>query len=974
MSSLAVSAPRVLLVNFSDSDISAEMPYMFYSAGVIFDVFCSKHSWLLKTKFRDKWYEANNEDPQAFINQLSILLISAPYAWVVFLDDQGLRAAHDFLENPRIADKIFPVTIKKHTALMCSKSALSVWSKEYGIRTPDFAVHRQGGDIVNDAAAVSFPLLLKIDRSGGGRGVFLCEDVLSLQRAYDAIPEESKDNLLIQQYISGNNIAVEALYKKGRLLASARSRVMKNKEGEFSASCVREYIPHEGLIQELKKIGNAFGLNGFCSYTFMYDSQKDLHYLVEADLRTHAWFSLSRFAGVSFADAIRAYLADAPCVSIQTPTTQTIRHFLRDIQRSFRYNDVRNIIAWVCNRDGRWKFMPHYDQKFLWGTLIQTVRSTLYQVKILRPFGRAVLYAFKFFVVKKEHLHDATIGKRSFKIFTSYIRKEYVRISIAVFLAVCQTAVLLPVPFLIKRGFDAIVYNGNSQILFSALGWVVALLIVGTAVTLINRYIILAAVKAVISNIRERTLAYVLTRDSFFYTTEDLDAVHSRIVHDTERLDRVMSRFLSTTLPSTLIVIGLAGSLIYLDWFLASIIALCVPLLYVFTKRIGTIVKKNIKIFHKDFSQFSSRVSFALSYNDLISVSGAGNYEMNEQVSRIQSLQESSARIAWLSAVYTALQGNLIVIIGAVVLFVGGTQVLEGVTTVGAVLSFYVALTIATTHARSVLSSIPNMIEGKESMNVLTPYLEHAERPEKPSELPSYFPIVCEGVAFEYGAKKVFENVSFSITKGSVTGIFGESGSGKTTLIRLLLGLYAPLYGHVRAAGHDVHTLHGPSYRSGIGVLPQDPLFFSGSIRENLCYGISVSDTEMVAACVLARIHTTILELPGGYEAHIGHRGVSLSGGERQRLALARAMLRKPQLLILDEPDNNLSIELVTEIIRDIKNAGHTIILISHNQSLSIAADHVLEVAHNTIIEIAPDSAALFMQTNGREVYGQGVH
>lgn len=940
---------HVLLVSLYDSEITSEIPHLFHRAGFGVDVYCSKHSWLLKSRYKDRWYDSTSKDARTFVLDLAELTRDHRYSWVVFLDDAALRAGQDYLAEED-ARRLLPLTDMRYKALAGSKIALSFFSAQKHIRTPLFSIHDGVSDIVTSAKGVPFPLLLKVDRSGGGRGITFCPDIPSLRSAYSALQPERKKGLLIQEYIQGENISVEALYRGGTLIAHARARVLKNVNGEFDGSCVRAYEHRAGLQEELERIGTSFGFDGFCSFTFMYRPEEDAHYLVEADLRPHSWFSLSRFAGVDFADAIRSRMSGVLYAPV--PATKVLRYFSRDIIRNVRRHEMRELLYWLCNIDGRWAYIPAHDRTLFLATFTQIARTFLYDITWLRPVGRRILHAIR--ALKTPALSPRPLDAQVRRRVLGYVREEKRLISFGIIFALLQTISLLPVPFLIKYGLDSIISQQNTTSILVSFGSVIALLITSSLFMLMNRRVALTATKSILSGIRQTLVRYILSRDHAFYANEDIDALHTAIVQNTERFDRALSRLLSQTLPSLFIVTALLCVLFYLNTLLALVLVVCVPLAYAISRRIGRILQKSVRQFYSDFKDFSVGISFVLTLNELISISGSAYRETKRQDERIRALQASGMRMAWLSAVYNAAYGNVVMTAAALILLVGGVEVVRGTMTIGAVLSFYVALNFAATNARAVLSSIPSLIEGQESLRSLLPYLEAVAEPDKPLPYTLSYPIAFTGVSFGYGVKNILKNVSFEIAKGSTTGIFGDSGTGKTTLVRLLLGLYSPSAGTITVGTDDLRMLHAASFRRTVGVLPQDPLFFLGSIKENLTCGSEVASDKLEEICTLCRIHKTILALPEGYDTVIGNRGPSLSGGEKQRLALARALIQNPQLLILDEPDNNLSTKLIIDILSDIKDRGYTVVVISHDESLKTFVDSALLIGGGTVTRASP--------------------
>jgi subfamily B ATP-binding cassette protein HlyB/CyaB len=228
------------------------------------------------------------------------------------------------------------------------------------------------------------------------------------------------------------------------------------------------------------------------------------------------------------------------------------------------------------------------------------------------------------------------------------------------------------------------------------------------------------------------------------------------------------------------------------------------------------------------------------------------------------------------------------------------------------------------------------------------PYTEHSRR-----DLAAQAgDIRIEQLAFRYGEDLplLYERLSFRMAPGTVTAMMGPSGCGKSTLAKLLQGFYLPTHGAIRLDGVDARHLSANELRSYFGVVPQETLLFSGSVRDNLLLANpQASFEEMVAACKVAQIHEVIEQLPKGYDSELGERGTGLSGGQKQRLAIARALLKHPKILIFDEAIANLDAPTAEEFIRTV-NTLHgrvTILFITHALPRSLKVDQVVRLGPN---------------------------
>src|SRR5262249_25126547 len=221
-------------------------------------------------------------------------------------------------------------------------------------------------------------------------------------------------------------------------------------------------------------------------------------------------------------------------------------------------------------------------------------------------------------------------------------------------------------------------------------------------------------------------------------------------------------------------------------------------------------------------------------------------------------------------------------------------------------------------------------------------------------------------VCFRYGCRpNVLERVSLRIPAGKVVAIIGESGSGKSTLLKLLLGFYGPTEGRVLIDGLDVRDFTLSSLRRGIGLVSQEPFLFTGTLRENMALGRPGAPLEEVMeAARAAGLADFIAGLPQRYETVIGERGATLSGGQRQRLAIARALLRRPEILIFDEATSHLDTATERAIQENLKKAlaGKTVVLVAHRLSTIKDADRIYVLHQGRIVEAGAHQQLLTRQ------------
>ncbi len=205
-----------------------------------------------------------------------------------------------------------------------------------------------------------------------------------------------------------------------------------------------------------------------------------------------------------------------------------------------------------------------------------------------------------------------------------------------------------------------------------------------------------------------------------------------------------------------------------------------------------------------------------------------------------------------------------------------------------------------------------------------------------------------DGVTFGYEEKTVLENVSLTFPGKEVTALVGHSGSGKTTILKLLERIYEPDEGRILTGGREIASYNVRAWRENLSYVMQDPPLISGSIRENLLYGINreVSDKELYAVMEQTRLTEFIDSLPDGFDHEVGQFGSKLSGGQRQKIAVANAILTNADVLILDEPTASLDIISTADIVNTVKELSgkRTEVLVAHDKQAIGAADHIIAV------------------------------
>jgi ATP-binding cassette, subfamily B, bacterial HlyB/CyaB len=315
------------------------------------------------------------------------------------------------------------------------------------------------------------------------------------------------------------------------------------------------------------------------------------------------------------------------------------------------------------------------------------------------------------------------------------------------------------------------------------------------------------------------------------------------------------------------------------------------------------------------------------------------------------------------------------------VLWVGATMVLKGELTLGQLIAFRIISGYVTQPLLRLSSIWQNIQELRVSFERLA---DVVDTPEESSEAdrghiplpPVKGDVVFENLSFRFnpGGPEVLTNVSLHVPPGTFIGIVGQSGSGKSTLMKLLPRLYSPTKGRILVDGYDIDKVELYSLRRQVGIVPQDPLLFSGTISENIALTNPEAPSDaIVEAARIAGAHDFIMELSSGYSTPLGERGASLSGGQRQRIAIARTLLSQPQLLVMDEATSALDYDTERQVCDNLREAmsQSTVFFITHRLSTIRRADLIVMMHQGAIVETGSHEELMAMKGRYFALYRQ---
>jgi ATP-binding cassette subfamily B protein len=508
-------------------------------------------------------------------------------------------------------------------------------------------------------------------------------------------------------------------------------------------------------------------------------------------------------------------------------------------------------------------------------------------------------------------------------------------------------------------------------------------LIIGAAllhgtVRVFSRTTLLHAARTIEYRIRDDLYARLLRLDQSFFAGERTGDLLSRFSNDLTNVRMLVGFGVLNIINSFVIYIAALALMIRLSPALTVFAVIPFPVMIFIVKRMSASMFRRSKKSQEELARLTASVEENVSAAPLIKA-------YCREDAAIASFREASGRYMASNMRVAQLRGFMIPVMAAtgamgtlIVLLVGGGKVVEGVLTLGDFVAFngYLAMLIWPT---IMLGWILNLSQrGAASMERLN-WILHAEprvaEPAEPADIAAiHGDLELRNVVFSYGAEKVLNGISLKIDKGARLGIVGPIGSGKSTLVRLLARLYYVDNGMIFLDGIDINRIPLAQLRHAIGFVPQEGFLFSRTIAENIAYGKEgASEDEIAEAARMAGLHDEVCRFPEGYATLVGERGITLSGGQKQRTAIARALLKDPAIMILDDPLSAVDAKTEEGILANLTNyyGNRTVVIVSHRISALRDCDLIIALEdgriaeqgnHAQLLELGGKYAALYRE------------
>jgi subfamily B ATP-binding cassette protein MsbA len=512
-----------------------------------------------------------------------------------------------------------------------------------------------------------------------------------------------------------------------------------------------------------------------------------------------------------------------------------------------------------------------------------------------------------------------------------------------------------------KSWIDRLVTAGDRQ------GTLVMFCFVILVVTLLKNiflyvqgYFMAFVQQSVMKDFRDRLFAKYQRLSLDYFHRRRTGQIISRITNDVVVLNDAIDVGFNRLVTDSIMVVVFSAFLVILSWKLTLLAMICLPLVFGFIWYIGRKLRKYSERTQERMADVNSVLEENVSNMRIVKAFSMEEFESKKFVKTTYEYFRSLVRMTRIRHMATPINDMLATGAGVLILWYAGSRILSGTGELqaGDFMTYVVSMFSLIKPVKELSQIHIKLQEGMAAADRVFEVLDASETitDRSGARVAKTFDkeIVFESVSFRYDQEPILHDVSLTVKRGEVVALVGPSGAGKTTLFNLLPRFYDPQKGRITVDGVDLRDLTVSSLRGLMGIVTQETYLFHDTIKSNIAYGLAeISDEKIIAAAETANAHEFIASFPDGYDTIVGSRGVRLSGGQRQRIAIARALLRNPQILLFDEATSALDTEserLVQEAI-DRLLVGRTTLAIAHRLSTIKHADRIIVLDRGRITE-----------------------
>ncbi|NNL77624.1 MAG: ABC transporter ATP-binding protein [Desulfobacterales bacterium] len=548
------------------------------------------------------------------------------------------------------------------------------------------------------------------------------------------------------------------------------------------------------------------------------------------------------------------------------------------------------------------------------------------------------------------------ILKRLFLLLAPYWKT----LIISALLLVARAGLELVPPLFQKEIVDEIITARNLKYLGIIITALIGTYALNQLVQIGDNYVRHALGEKFIFDLRVRLYAYLQKMSLSFFERTSTGELMSRVTNDLSALEHFVTHGSALTAVDLMRLVGGAIILFVLDWRLAALVMIPVPILALAFRHYNTKIRPVYRRVRARLGDINAKLQDNLSGIRVIQAFAREDLEYQRFSAESERYYQARVKgIRYWSIFFPAIR--FFSAMGTVVVLgVGSIMVVKGQLSLGTLVAFLAYIT-SIYEPINRLTEVDNIFQeaiaaGERIFEVLDEITEVKDAPDAVDLPVVQGEMVFDQVHFQYGSgDQVLHAISFAMAAGEMVALVGPSGAGKTSIANLICRFYDPIKGNVMVDGYNLRKIKLNSLRRQVAVVLQDSFLFNNTVAENMLYGKpDATEDELVAAARAANAHDFITNLPDGYDTELGERGVKLSGGQKQRLALARAILADPRILILDEATSSVDAEaeyLIQQALERVLE-GRTALVIAHRLSTIRNADKIIVLDRGRIVEI----------------------
>jgi len=552
------------------------------------------------------------------------------------------------------------------------------------------------------------------------------------------------------------------------------------------------------------------------------------------------------------------------------------------------------------------------------------------------------------------------------------------RTALALLFLVLATAISLAPPYLAGLALDHGIRGRDDQALRVIVFLFVAAGIGTIATSAAQTYFTGWTGERILADLRNKLFRHLQRLSLGYYERNRTGVIISRLTNDVEALDNLVTDGVTSLVQNSLTLLGTAVILFFLDWRLALATLTILPVLSVAT----ALFRKHSARAYRQVRERLGHVTATLAEDiaGMRVVQAFTRERQNERNFRAvnQDYRDANHRTVVLNGLYFPFVDFLSAAATAIVLGYGGYKVFHGSMTAGTLFAFVGYLANFFDPVQQLSQLYNTFLAAVAALDKITEVLdEEPEVLDRPGaiDLPRIEGNVrFEDVVFGYGrGAEVLHGITLDVAAGTTVALVGHTGAGKSTIAKLLARFYDVRDGRITIDGHDLRGVRQESLRRQLGVVPQEGFLFAGTVRDNISFGRpSASETEIVRAAKTVGAHDFIVRLEDGYDTDLQERGTRLSSGQRQLVALARALLADPRILVLDEATSSVDIGTERKIEQALRIllAGRTAFIIAHRLSTIRGADLIVVLEHGRVIEQGTHDSLLARKGLYTSLYG----